>query len=436
MWERFFDLLKSKTKFEGWEGEVQTLPPPDSVRLPLSRSGQMPFNPVVDIGAKVKTGQFIAMLPSRTGVHSTLTGSVTSIGPGYSWDGREILTLSIQRESEDVLETPIMPENLEKVSRDQLIQIMADLGFASPWKPESLKDRLSEMERTPVHTIIIRAVDREPPISVQRRFLTEFSRDLAESVEGLRSLAGRARIVVVVPETMADQARSILKNVEIFPVGNSTLETNPTLLIYKITNKFFTAHDNPRQEGIAIISAENLAFVARCLHKGKSRTNKLVTVSAPDLDKPVTVRVRIGTPVDHILKCLNVIVNKGDRIIFGGPLMGVAQPDLNANVVMGVSGITVIPSSEVVPFTDEPCINCGRCVSVCPANIQVNLVGRYSEFGYFEKAVMGGSGSCVECGLCAYVCPARRPLLQYMRFANYQYDSQLREQKPRKEGER
>jgi electron transport complex protein RnfC len=396
----------------------------------------MPFNPVVEVGDKVKTGQFIARLPSHTGVHATVTGRVSSIGPGYSWDGREILTLSIQRESDDMPETPIMPETLEKITQDQLIKTMADLGFASPWKPESLKDKLSNIEKTPVHTVIIRAVDREPPISVQRRFLTEFSSDLAESVEGLRIITGDARIVVAVPASMADRAQSILKNTEIFPVGNSTLETNPTLLIYKITGKFFTSHENPRREGIAVISAENLAFVARCLHKGKPRTNKLVTVSAPDLDKPVTVRVRLGTPVEHILKNLNIKVKRGDRVLFGGPLMGVAQPDLNSNIVMGVSGVTVIPLSEVVPFTDAPCINCGRCVSVCPVNIQVNLVGRYAEFGYFEKAVMEGSGSCVECGLCAYVCPSRRPLLQYMKFANYQYASLLKEREPREEGNR
>jgi len=214
MWERFLGFLKPKIRFKGWEGDVQTLPPPDSVRLPLSRSGQMPFNPVVDIGDKVKTGQFIAMLPNHTGVHATVTGRVTSIGPGSSWDGREILTLSIQRETEDVPETPIMPEALKKISRDQLTQTMADLGFASPWKPEFLKDKLSEEERTPVHTVIIRAVDREPPLSVQRRFLIEFSRDLAESVEGLRIMAGDARIVVAVPESMAGQAKSFLKDVD------------------------------------------------------------------------------------------------------------------------------------------------------------------------------------------------------------------------------
>jgi electron transport complex protein RnfC len=434
MMEQFFGFLRPRIRFEGWEGDVETLSPPQSVTLPLSKPGEMPFNPVVDVGDKVKTGQFIAMTPSRTGVHATVTGKVTAIGPGFSPEGQKILTLSIQRDSDDELQTSTVLKNLEKVSRDQLIQTMADLGFDSPWKPEILKDKLSEIERIPIHTIIIFGVDEEPPISVQRRVVSGFSSDFTESVAGFRNIAGDARIIVAVPESMAAHARSILKGVEIFPVGNSVLEGNPRLLIYKITNKFITARKNPREEGIAVFTAEDITFVARCLHQGKSRTNKLITVSAPDLDKAITVRVRIGTPAAHVLECLNVTVHRGDRVIFGGPLMGIAQPDLNSSVVRGVNGITVLPASRVVPFTDAPCINCGRCVRVCPVNIQVNLVGRFSEFGYFEKAIVGGSGSCVECGLCAYVCPSRRPLLQYMRFANYQYEIQLNERRARDEG--
>lgn len=433
--EQIFGFLRPKIRFEGWEGDVKTLPPPQSITLPLSKPGEMPFNPVVDVGDRVKTGQFIAMTPSHTGVHATVTGKVTGIGPGFSPEGRKILTLSIQRDSDDELQTSTVLENLEKVSRDQLVQSMADLGFDSPWKPEVLSDRLSEIERIPIQTIIILGVDEEPPISVQRRVVSEFSGDFSESVAGFRNIAGNARIIVAVPESMATHARSILKDVEIFPVGNSALEGNPRLLIYKITNKFFTVLKNPREEGIAVFTAEDITFVARCLHQGKSRTNKLITVSAPDLDKPVTVRVRIGTPAAHVLECLNVTVHSGDRVIFGGPLMGIAQPDLNSSVARGVNGITILPASRVVPFTDAPCINCGRCVRVCPVNIQVNLVGRFSEFGYFEKAIARGSGSCVECGLCAYVCPSRRPLLQYMRFANYEYELQLNERLAQDEGD-
>jgi electron transport complex protein RnfC len=114
--------------------------------------------------------------------------------------------------------------------------------------------------------------------------------------------------------------------------------------------------------------------------------------------------------------------------------MGYAQPDLDAPITRETDGVTVIPSNEVVPFSDAPCINCGRCVEVCPVFIPVNLVGRYAEFGFFEKAVSMGSGACVECGLCAYVCPSRRPLVQYMRFANKEY-IQRQEESAQQEGE-
>jgi len=436
MKKRIFGFLKPKIEFGDWGGTVQTLLPPDEVTLPLSRPGQMPFDPIVKVGDNVKTGQLIAMLPSRTGVHASITGLVTTIGPGDFWSGEKVLTITIRRESDDKFEAPKPVKEFQSVSRDQLIKSMADLGFASPWKPEELKDYLSGIERVSVKTVIIKAVDNEPSVSVQRRFLTEFVDDFVESVKAVKKIAGQTRVVVAIPDSMQGKARSLLTNdIDIFPLKNSLLETNSRLLVKKITGKFFTPNDNLRQHGIAVISAENVAFVGWCLHKGQSRINKLVTVAAPGITQPTTVRVRIGTPVGHILNCLNIRVKSNDRVIFGGTLSGVAQPDLSACVTLGVNGINVLDGENITHLTDALCINCGRCVSVCPVKIQVNLVGRYAEFGFFDKAVMGGAGSCVECGLCAYVCPSHRPLLQYMRFANHEYRSQLERQQVAEEGE-
>ena len=428
MLEKIFGFIKPRIKLTDWKGEVIDIPLPDKVTIPVSRPGRMPFNPVVEVGEKVKTGQFIAMLPSKTGAHSTVTGTVTTIGPGYFWTGDKVLCITIKRESDDEFEKVKAKEDFLKLSAEQLIEAMAELGFPAPWKPESLRDKLSEEELVPVHTVIIRAVDNEPPIAVQRRFLTEFSKDFADSVQGIRKIAKDARIVVAVPKSLEAQARSILKDVEIFPVGDDVLDTNPRLLIYKITGKLFNLRQNPRSYGIAVISAENVALVGVSLRRGIARIDKLVTVSAPELEEPVTVRVRIGTPVSHILKHLNIKVRSGYRIVFGGLLTGIAQPDMDAPVTLGVNGIIVIPKEKVVHFSDSPCINCGKCVHVCPVNIQVNLVGRYAEFGFFEEAVIKGAGSCIECGLCGYVCPAKRPLMQYMRLANKEFSEERREQ--------
>ncbi|MBN1355393.1 4Fe-4S dicluster domain-containing protein [bacterium] len=422
MAKRILGFLKPNIELQPWDGEVSTLDPPDRVILSISQPGQMPFKPVVEIGESVKTGEFIAMSPSRTGIHSSITGKVSAIGPGYNREGREVLCVTIDRESDDDFAAPHPVQNLVAASRDELIEAFAELGFASPWKPRSLESQLSEEEKLPITTVVIKAVDEEPPLAVQRRFLTEFAEDFSESVAAIRKLAQDARVVVVVPEEFASRARTLLKDVEIFPVTNDILDCNNTLLLLKITRKFYPFHTDPRADGIIILSAEDVAFAARCLHKGKPRTNKLITVSAPDLPKPVTVRVRLGTPVRFVLDSLNIQLKSNDRVVFGGLLTGIAQPDIETPITRTTNGVIIIPKEKVIPFSDAPCINCGRCVQICPVNIQVNLVGRFSEFGLFETAVKNGSGSCVECGLCAYVCPSRRPLMQYMQFANSEFE--------------
>jgi Na+-translocating ferredoxin:NAD+ oxidoreductase RnfC subunit len=54
---------------------------------------------------------------------------------------------------------------------------------------------------------------------------------------------------------------------------------------------------------------------------------------------------------------------------------------------------------------------------VCPENLQVHHLARYSEFSLFERTVEYRLDDCIECGICATVCPSRRPLLQRIRLA-------------------
>lgn len=354
-------------------------------------------------------------------------GTVTTIGPGYFWTGDKVLCITIRRESEDVFEKIAPVEDFLRLSSEKLTEAMAELGVPAPWKPAYLKDKLMEEELTPINTVIIKAVDNEPPISVQRKFLTIYSDGFADSVQGIRKIAKDARIIVAVPASLESEARSLLKDVEIFPVRNNIVDTNSRMLIFHITGKFLNLRQDPRSYGIALISAENVAMVGHSIRNGIARIDKLVTIFSPELDRPVTVRTKIGTPIGHILKHLQITVKNGYRVVFGGPLTGIAQPDTDCPVTLGVNGVVIIPEEDVVHLGDAPCINCGRCVSKCPVNIQVSVVGRLVEFGFFEEAVMKGAGSCVECGACAYVCPAKRPLLQYMRLANKEFSEARRE---------
>jgi electron transport complex protein RnfC len=275
---------------------------------------------------------------------------------------------------------------------------------------------MAPAERVPYHTIVIMAIEREPGLAVQRRILTERRSELAESIEALRRLAGTARIVLVIPESSAADLAESFPGIEIRPVSNRYPANHWRLVLAQIAGKGNISIPAAREEGILFITAETIAYAGGALKKGLPRMEKLVTVTGKGLEKPVTVSVRLGTPIQHVLGELAIEVAEGDRVLLGGYWQGHAQCDLEAPITLGTDGLTVIPGAQVTQLQEEPCINCGRCVTACPVRIQVNIVGRLAEFGFAEEAYAAGASACIECGLCAYVCPAQRPLLQYMRF--------------------
>ena len=80
-------------------------------------------------------------------------------------------------------------------------------------------------------------------------------------------------------------------------------------------------------------------------------------------------------------------------------------------------------SSDVPMVSDYPCINCGECVRICPADIPVNMLVRFLEARQYEAAADEYDlYSCIECGLCSFVCPSKIPIFQYIRLGKYELD--------------
>ena len=62
-----------------------------------------------------------------------------------------------------------------------------------------------------------------------------------------------------------------------------------------------------------------------------------------------------------------------------------------------------------------PCISCGRCIEVCPMQLEPILMNRAVSFGDLELAKKHGLLDCIECGSCSYNCPSDVPLVQMFK---------------------
>ena len=96
-------------------------------------------------------------------------------------------------------------------------------------------------------------------------------------------------------------------------------------------------------------------------------------------------------------------------------MMGFAMFNLDIPTTKTSSSILCMDKDEVKEYEPIACINCGRCVTACPANLVPAQLGTYAEHHNEEAFVKWEGMECVACGCCSFVCPAKRPLTQEIK---------------------
>jgi len=91
-------------------------------------------------------------------------------------------------------------------------------------------------------------------------------------------------------------------------------------------------------------------------------------------------------------------------------MMGFAQADLSAVATKTSSALTCFTKDVISPLQETPCINCGRCVSACPARLVPSHLADMAARKQYDKFEEHYGLECVNCGSCSWTCPAKRPL--------------------------
>ncbi len=170
--------------------------------------------------------------------------------------------------------------------------------------------------------------------------------------------------------------------------------------------------------GAVVCNASTTRAIAEAILEGKPLYERIVTVTGNGIKEPKNLITRIGTPFkDLIAQCGGFNENSPGKIVMGGPMMGISQFTIDVPVIKGSGGILVLTEEEAKPQPMGPCIKCGKCIEVCPVNLQPLYLSSYSLKDKFDKAEELHALDCVECGACSYICPAKRPLVESIRVA-------------------
>ena len=363
------------------------------------------------IGQRVKTGQKLTLFnDSDAYAISSVTGEITSIEPYSGNFGQAHTAITIKtdaiEETDDAFAALTDQPTIES-AQSYLADIPGCPSFAS----------LADPER-PIHTIVIVGGDNDLLVTTNQYTVMTDTDSVSAGIQILKEMTGIDNIILVVPRESVQGFGHT--GAQLAAVDTVYPSLNPKMVMKNVLNTETPAGQTCEDMGVCFFSAEAVASVGKAFKNGHIPLAKTITLITKD-EKTLLVKARIGVPFSDIFKACQIEVNANDRLIVGGPLTGTAVYSENHPVLADTDAIMVQDKTDVSLASDYPCTNCGECVRVCPADIQVHMLVRLLENGMYQEAAEEYDlNSCINCGLCSLVCVSQIPIFQYIRLGQYE----------------
>lgn len=405
----FFGILPPKIAYMRAESPVEILDVPG--KLTLLFPERTPEDLVTKVGDRVITGQDLAR-NGKGPFLSTATGQIRAITEFKGPDGHDYVAVTVKADSPDSFDPAL--KTIEDISGAGPVELRSAINRAGFHALNAIS--LDPALWPPVDVVIVSALDLDP-ISIANQQTFRDHVDQVEAACQLVSLStGASRCVLAVPENLSHMAQNVSGSmatvVLVPPVYPNGL---PEILARKYGGGLLMRGN---EEGVVgntvVVGIEHAMAMVSCLHSGKPLMEKTITFSSTENGEPKNFRVRIGTPVADLLHKVGIETQPKDKLILNGIMYGYTCFSDEQPITSTTHSVHLQRVSQVFVFQNAACTNCGKCNAVCPVDLEVNLLGRFSEYGIFDKCLALGAENCVECGLCAYVCPARRPLVQFI----------------------
>jgi electron transport complex protein RnfC len=208
-----------------------------------------------------------------------------------------------------------------------------------------------------------------------------------------------------------DDSLQLVKIPSIYPEGGERQ------LIEVLTGQQVPEHGYPSDIGLLCQNVATAACVASAIVEGKPLIERYVTVTGNAIRSPRNLLALLGTSVAYLAGQCDGFTDDLARLIIGGPMMGYALPDAEQPLVKAGNCLLALTQADVAPPQDEmPCIRCGECARVCPAQLLPQELHRSIKAGQWDATEGDHLAACIECGCCDFVCPSHIPLVEWFRF--------------------
>ena len=400
--------------------ELLFFPEPDYVTIPLSQHIGAACQPLVKTGDYVHKGQKIGdgeglCVP----VHASVSGTVTGIELMPHTSGSKVMAVIIKNDHKNNWDKTIVEKEETKILTPQdLFHIIREAGIigmgGAAFPPD--KKAISAMEKA--DTLLVNACECEPYITADDRLMQEWPERVIGGIELLAQALKPKRVVLAVEDNKEEAIRIMRGFMSAPSIKMMILPTRypqgaEKQLIQAVTGREVPPGKLPADAGCVVFNVSTVAAVYQAVHEGMPLIERIVTVTGEGVNDPGNYLVPIGTRFGDLIEAAGGLKENTDRVVAGGPMMGKAQETLDVPVIKGVGSILCLLEEKAMD--NRVCIRCGKCIGVCPVNLQPLYLYRYGKAGNVKMLDQYHLLDCIECGCCTYTCPGKLPLTEQFR---------------------
>ncbi len=407
------------------EAHIEDAPTPDVVYVSLRQHLGAPSKPVVKAGDEVKKGQIVAEPGGFVSAyaHSPVSGKVKAVAPAPHMMGVHADAITIENDSkEEWAEGCNSSVDWTTLSVDELkekIKLAGIVGLGGATFPTHVK--LSPPADKKIDSAILNGVECEPYLTADHRLMLEEPDRVIEGFRIIMKVLGGVKGYIGIEANKPD-AYMLMKertqkygDIEVVMLKVKYPQGAEKQLIKAILNREVPSGKLPMEVGCVVQNVGTAAAIYDACALNIPLIERIMTVTGDGVERSANFRIRIGQSLQPIMeKCGMKPETK--KIIFGGPMMGLAQPGVDIPLAKGNSGVLAI-IENAKDYEPRMCIRCTRCVDHCPMGLNPSILSLLADAGLTDEMEKNRALDCIECGVCTYVCPSRRFIVQQIKLA-------------------
>lgn len=405
------------------DSPAETYLPRGEMVYPLSQHIGAPASPVVQKGDYVKRGQKIGEAGGFVSapVHASVSGIVKGMEPRLGATGTMANSIIIENDGK-YEEMEYVPARLEELTKEEILKRIQDggvVGMGGAGFPTHVK--LSPKMPEKIEYVLVNGAECEPYLTSNYRKMLDEPEEIVEGLRIMLALFENAKGYICIEDNKPDgieKMKELVKDIprmEVKELLTKYPQGGERTLIYATTGREINSSMLPADVGCVVDNVDTVAAIYRAVILGEPVIDKVITVTGDGIKTPKNFKVCTGTDLAEVVEAAGGLKEGVSKVIAGGPMMGFAMYDLHVPCTKTTSACLCLKEDPVSKAKQTACINCGRCVNVCPGGVIPARLATFAEHGDMESFQKFDGMECCECGCCSYICPAKRPLTQSIK---------------------